>query len=111
MDFETYLRNKKIDPQLFQNAESKLWNEFKTLFEQIHPDSFTAQKLFLINAIRRKYPFKEEVVEKKTNSEVQSSVEEKTLKPKIKIPSPASAKAKPRMAPKVKIPIKPKKKD
>ena len=60
MDFETYLRNKKIDPVIFQKEEPAIWHEFKMVFEQVHPDSFTAQKLFLINNIRRKYPLPKE---------------------------------------------------
>lgn len=35
--------------------------ELKKLFDQVHPNSFTAQKLFIINEIRRKYPFQEEL--------------------------------------------------
>ncbi|MEM9671607.1 MAG: hypothetical protein ACFB15_15655 [Cyclobacteriaceae bacterium] len=54
--FEEYLEKKKIDSSAFQQAEEELWLEWQGLFEQIHPDSFTSQKLFLINPIRRKYP-------------------------------------------------------
>lgn len=108
MDFEAYLRNKKIDPVNFQERESILWHEFKTLFDQVHPDSFTAQKLFLINGIRRKYPLQQEASESKTGD-----MDEKIVKPKPKIPGPSSAseKAKPRMMPKVKISPKIKKKE
>jgi hypothetical protein len=55
MDFEEYLKSKKIDSAAFQRAESALWQEWKGLFEKINPVSFTAQKLYLINPIRRKY--------------------------------------------------------
>ncbi len=58
MDFETYLTSKKIDPQLFQQGEPDLWKTWSIEFEQMHPLSFTAQKLYLINPIRRKYPLK-----------------------------------------------------
>ena len=34
-----------------------LWKTWSTEFESMHPNSFTAQKLYLINPIRRKYPF------------------------------------------------------
>lgn len=34
--------------------------ELKKLFDQVNPNSFTAQKLFLINNIRRAYPLQEE---------------------------------------------------
>ena len=59
MDFEEYLKNKKIDSDAFRKAQKEKWNELKTLFEQVHPESFTAQKKFLINDIRRKYLLKE----------------------------------------------------
>lgn len=62
MEFEEYLKSKKIDPVKFKSAEEDQYNEFKTLFNQIHPNSFTHQKLFLINKIRRKYHFKEDGV-------------------------------------------------
>ncbi len=59
MDFEEFLKNKKIDENLFKEKEQARWKEWKTLFEQMHPNSFTAQKKFLINDIRRKYLLKE----------------------------------------------------
>lgn len=59
MSFEEFLKNKKIDENLFKNTEPERWNTWKTLFEQMHPNSFVAQKKFLINDIRRKYLLKE----------------------------------------------------
>jgi hypothetical protein len=56
MDFEEYLNQKKIDSQAFSIGDPVRFDEFKFLFEQMHPNSFTAQKLFLINEIRRKFP-------------------------------------------------------
>ncbi len=64
MSFNDYLIKKKIDPQAFSQGESDRFNEFKELYDQVHPDSFTAQKLFFINKIRRSFPLKEESVEK-----------------------------------------------
>lgn len=55
MTFSEYLASKKIDEVAFLANEKQLFEEWKTLFEQVHPDSFTAQKKFLINPIRRKY--------------------------------------------------------
>ncbi|MEO9805499.1 MAG: hypothetical protein ABJF04_19730 [Reichenbachiella sp.] len=60
IDFKTYLISKKIDPDQFKSAESELFEKLAIIFEQSHPDSFTAQKLFLINPIRRKYLLKEQ---------------------------------------------------
>ena len=80
MDFEQYLISKKIDPAAFQQAEPARWHEWKKLFEEMSPNSFTAQKLYLINPIRRKY----------------------TLKPSAEEPKPAAApKPKPVFKPKL----------
>lgn len=61
MTFEEYLVSKKIEPGLFKDAEPKLFQEWKNEFGQVHPNSFTAQKLYLINPIRRKYVLKQEM--------------------------------------------------
>jgi hypothetical protein len=59
MSFEEYLITKKIDSRLFQEKEKELWMSWKAEFELMHPNSFTAQKLYLTNPIRRKYQLKE----------------------------------------------------
>ena len=79
MTFKEYLHAKKIDPGGFALAEPERFREFKLLFDQVHPDSFTAQKLFLINPIRRKYPLAQQ-----TGAEVA----DKNVKPRAKIPQP-----------------------
>ncbi|WP_226388903.1 hypothetical protein [Penaeicola halotolerans] len=56
MTFEVYLQQKKIDSVTFQQREPERWQAFKQVFDQISPESFTQQKLFLINQIRRNYP-------------------------------------------------------
>jgi hypothetical protein len=58
MNFEEYLISKRIDSQAFRAAEPSLWNEWNSLFEEMSPVSFTAQKLYLINPLRRKYLLK-----------------------------------------------------
>ena len=62
MDFEAYLHSKKIDSAQFQKHEPALWESWQKEFAQINPTSFTAQKLYLINPIRRKYHYKVEPV-------------------------------------------------
>jgi hypothetical protein len=62
LNFEDFLKQKKIDSPSFHKNDQELWEEFKRIFEQVHPESFTAQKLFLINRIRRKYPFAEQPI-------------------------------------------------
>lgn len=53
--FEEYLQSKRIASEDFKRAEPDVWQAWKHEFEQMHPNSFTVQKLNLINAIRRKY--------------------------------------------------------
>lgn len=84
MNFEEYLISKKIDSQAFRAAEPALWNEWNGLFEAMSPASFTAQKLYLINPLRRKYAMK---------------VVEVAAAPKVSAP----AAARPVMKPKPKI--------
>lgn len=78
MSFNDYLVKKKIDPQAFAKGEPDRYEEFKKLFDQVHPDSFTAQKLFLINNTRRAFPMKEAVIEKE--------VKKPMMRPKIARP-------------------------
>lgn len=78
MTFEEYLASKKIDAVRFKKSESEQYGEWQLLFEQMHPESFTAQKLFLINPLRRRFQLREE--EAKTERKPQ-------MKPKI-LPKP-----------------------
>jgi len=61
--FETYLAGKKIDSQAFKASEPEKWQEFNDLFEKVHPESFTVQKKFLINKLRRLYLLQTPVTE------------------------------------------------
>jgi hypothetical protein len=56
VNLEAYLISKKIDSAAFLKAEPELWKSWDVEFQQMHPNSFTVQKLNLINPIRRKYP-------------------------------------------------------
>ncbi len=78
MSFDDYLVKKKIDPETFREGESSQYDGFKILFDQVHPDSFTAQKLFLINKIRRAYPLKA--------LESEKEVKKPMMRPKIARP-------------------------
>jgi len=55
MNFEEYLLQKKINASLFQQNEPSRYAEWQNEFNQLHPDSFTVQKKFLLNDTRRKY--------------------------------------------------------
>ena len=59
MTFEEYLASKKIHSEKFREGDNGLWSEWKNLFEQLHPESFSAQKLFSVNAVRRRFPSSE----------------------------------------------------
>jgi hypothetical protein len=58
VNFEDYLASKKIDAAAFRQAEPELFESWKSEFQQMHANSFTMQKLNLINPIRRKYLLK-----------------------------------------------------
>ena len=58
MTFEEYLITKKIDSAAFKAAEPARWKEWNDLFDRVSEQSFTAQKLYLINPSRRKYLLK-----------------------------------------------------
>ena len=78
LTFDEYLKGKKIDAIAFQKSQNNKYLEWEKIFQQVHPNSFTAQKLFLINDVRRSYPIKAESTE---------TVQKKPqAKPKIKIP-------------------------
>lgn len=83
MTFEDYLTQKKIDAEAFRKAEPDTWNSLKYIFDQMHPKSFTSQKLFLINPIRRSYPLTAEAVtEEKSVKKAAKPVIKSSVKPK-----------------------------
>jgi hypothetical protein len=55
MEFEEYLKVKKIDSAAFKKADKSRFEEWEQIFKTMHQDSFTAQKKFLINETRRRY--------------------------------------------------------
>jgi len=59
MTFTDYLNSKKIDEAQFRQHEPTRYAEWKSEFEQLHPESFTTQKKFLLNETRRKYLLRE----------------------------------------------------
>ncbi|MEJ2005222.1 MAG: hypothetical protein P8X57_09725 [Cyclobacteriaceae bacterium] len=93
MEFDDYLISKKIDPEAFKKNEPDQYQEFAGLFMQMHPQSFTMQKLYLINGIRRSFPLPPEkwVKDKPAAS--------KPAKPVIKKPKAPSG-SKPKFRPK-----------
>ncbi len=59
MTFDEYLTGKKIDSAAFRQRESVRWESYNLIFEQMHPESFTTQKKFIINDLRRQYRLKQ----------------------------------------------------
>jgi hypothetical protein len=55
MIFEEYLSIKKINHETFLWSDPDKFLELKKIFNQVHPESFTMQKKFLLNDLRRKY--------------------------------------------------------
>jgi hypothetical protein len=104
---DEYLTSKKIDSAAFQKAEPKLWNDWNIEFEQMHPNSFTVQKLNLINPIRRKYPLKsapEKVIEQTgTQAHTPSPGLEPGVKPITPAATPKPAVPRPVFKPKPKM--------
>ena len=86
MSFEEYLYSKKIDSSAYQASEPDQWQEFASIFQDMHPKSFTMQKLNLINGIRRRFPVTEEVVEMEVTPQ-------KTGRPVMKKKSELSAES------------------
>jgi hypothetical protein len=58
MIFEQYLEEKNIDSEKFLWDAPAHFQELKTIFNQVSTNSFTLQKKFLINKLRRKYQLK-----------------------------------------------------
>lgn len=55
MNWEEFLQQKKIDGEAFRRNEPGRYAEWERAFVQMHPESFTTQKKFLLNEVRRKY--------------------------------------------------------
>ena len=61
-EFIEYLEEKRIDPITFKLGELTLFTDWEKEFLQLHPVSFTSQKLYLINNIRRRFTLPEDRV-------------------------------------------------
>ena len=58
MTWEEYCIKKKINQALLKEQDPALWQKLKNQFEQMHPESFTTSKKFIINDLRRRYLLK-----------------------------------------------------
>jgi len=68
MEFDEFCKKKKIDPEKFRSKEPMRWGEFSLVFSQVSPESFTQQKKFLLNDLRKLYPFTELAIDGKAES-------------------------------------------
>ena len=84
MEFIEYLKSKKINPTAFKEDQPDQYDEWLMLFDQVHPNSFTQQKLFLINKLRRKYKWEAPKEASKTSAPKMVKPKIKPLKPKTK---------------------------
>jgi hypothetical protein len=83
MTFQEYCLKKKIDPELFQKSDPSRYQEWERIFDQVHPDSFTEQKKFLINETRRKYLLKEKDTAQAPEAEKPKTAARPVFKPKL----------------------------
>jgi hypothetical protein len=83
VSFEEYLIRKKIDRDAFAKAEPERFAEWMSNFDQVSEQSFTTQKLYLINPVRRKYPLTTPVEDIKAAG-LTSKVPRPVFKPKPK---------------------------
>jgi len=60
VNFDDYLIAKRIDATAFRQSEPDIYQQWAAEFSQLHPNSFTMQKLNLMNPIRRKFHLKSE---------------------------------------------------
>lgn len=58
MTFSEYLVSKNIDEVSFASQDAQTYSIWKSMFGQVHAASFTEQKKFKINQIRRKFLLK-----------------------------------------------------
>ncbi|HTF19782.1 MAG TPA: hypothetical protein VK658_17040 [Chryseolinea sp.] len=93
MDFEAYLISKRIDSARFKSAEPELWQSWRVDFDQMHPNSFTVQKLNLINPIRRKYQLSATDTPKAVPPPVAKPVASPVAKTVMKVPRPGMSKS------------------
>lgn len=104
MDFETYLISKKIDSLAFKKGEPEIWKVWMHEFALMHPESFTMQKLNLINPIRRKYSLKTVSPKAEESSSSASSLPVVPMSSnEVKPADPSSVKPKPVFKPKPKM--------
>jgi hypothetical protein len=105
-EFIEYLEGKRIDASVFKIKDAELFTTWEREFMQMHPKSFTSQKLYLINNIRRLYLLPEDKVKapvKKAKAKAVLPGAKKAIvaKPTIAKPKVAGEVKKPVVKPKI----------
>jgi len=88
-EFVEYLEEKRIDALAFKKGDADLFVVWENEFMQMHPKSFTSQKLYLINNIRRQYLLPEDRVKQPVKK-----VKLAAKKPLVVKPKPVSEEGK-----------------
>jgi hypothetical protein len=97
MTFKDYLISRRIDPSAFAKNEPRRYREFGQLYDQVHIRSFIMQKLFVLNMLRKNYPYspsEEEAVSAGKKS-AGSSGKRPLMRPRPTVLSPDTAKETP----------------
>lgn len=81
-ELDAYLASKKIDAKNFAQGDPDRYQAFARVFGQVSPESFTQQKLFLINGLRRRFPLPQEV------ESTEPTLASKSAKPVVRKPQP-----------------------
>jgi hypothetical protein len=82
--FHEYLISKKIDPITFSQSDPDRFADWEKQFALLHPNSFTVQKFYLINPIRRKYPLAASDHNKKSEDQAAPKQVKPVIKPRPK---------------------------
>ncbi len=81
MEFEEYCASKKIDADQFKQTDEMLFSELKSIFSEMHVESFTTQKKFLINNLRRRFKLVE--LKKEVENTISKPTEKKVVIPGV----------------------------
>lgn len=78
MTFQEFCKSKLIDPSLFEKGDKEKYDEWHAHYQVMSDASFITSKKFLINNIRRTYPYK-------PVGDSAQELEKKPAKPAVKI--------------------------
>ena len=94
MNFETFLRQKRIHPEAFREQRPALWEQFRSLYQQIGSPSFDLQKKFYFNDLRALFPLPADQIPEPAKP----ATKPKLARPKLHSKASDQAGAKPKLA-------------